>query len=202
MILFIYDERRGFGHKVRCEAIMEAVTVLGGDASVLRRKPHHVEGPDPLVPVNTVVIDTYEPWVPIVAKRWEASGAKVYVVEDGPDLRWREDHTIRPVGDYAIVSPEAVALKGTPKEQDVFDARLPPDAVRLAREAFVRHLAISKMVRCYATTTAIDAAYLDCELDMVVRHPGEQATYDWLLTGARPDGVGAYRIAERLLEGR
>ena len=60
MILFIDDERRGCGHKVRCEAIMEAVTVLGGDASVLLRKPHHVEGPDPLVPVKTVVISTHK----------------------------------------------------------------------------------------------------------------------------------------------
>ena len=28
---------------------------------------------------------------------------------------------------------------------------------------------------------------------MVVRHPGEQATYDWLMTGERPDGVTAWR---------
>ena len=209
MILFIYDDRRGRGHRMRCEAIREAIGVMGGEnGALLRWPPSATEpravGPSPPFPViDTVVLDTYEPWVPIVAKRWEATGAKVYVLEDFPGFRWREDRTIRPVGEYAIVSQEAVALKGTEKTQDVFDARaLAVGKDRIPAAAFAHHLAISKLVKCYATTTAIDAAYLDCALDMFCRHPGEQATYDWLCTGDRPDGAGAYRIAERLLEGK
>ena len=187
-VLFIVDDKCGRGHVMRCASIRHDLAAMGVASKVWTGAAEEI------ATARVIVIDDYGLEWPAIAAVWDARVAPpdVVVIEDFDDERrqWGDDVVvIHPVGDYAIVRPEIRRLKGTPKEGSLLVLPGGPSydfEIRLAR---------APLVSCAASVIAIEAAYLDCELDLRVDVANQQRTYDWLMSGGRPDGLGSVRIA-------
>ena len=185
-VLFIVDDECGNGHVMRCGAIRDDLAAMGVASEVWTGEAEEI------LRAQVIVVDDYGLRWPLIAQEWGDIG--IIVIDDfAPGRRTWPAGTvvIAPVGEYAIVRQAIRRLKGTPKDGSYLAVPLDTRQV-----TFASMIARSALVSCPASLVAIEAAYLDCELELRVDVPNQQRTYDWLMSGGRPDGLGSVRIAK------
>jgi len=195
-VLFIVDDECGNGHVMRCGAIRDDLAAMGVASEVWTGEAEEI------LRAQVIVVDDYGLGWPLIAQEWGDIG--IIVIDDfAPGRRTWPAGTvvIAPVGEYAIVRQAIRRLKGTPK--NISHLRVERGSIEaMSGEplglfgGFACCLATGRRVSCPASLVAIEAAYLDCELELRVDVPNQQRTYDWLMSGGRPDGLGSVRIAK------